>query len=77
MSELFREGLRRLQREEEDRRPSAAALADLRSALQLIQKDARRAGLDKMSKREIKAEIEAARKEMHARVKRRAHRTSK
>lgn len=61
MSELFREGLRRLQQEDEQC-PSAAALNDLRTVIRLIQQSAKAAGLDKMTSWEINAEIEAARK---------------
>lgn len=67
MSELFREGLRRL--EQEETRPSPAALRDLGTVIRLIQQEARRTGLNKMTKREINAEIEAARKEMAAKAK--------
>ena len=58
MSELFREGLRRL--EQEDKR---GINAELVSALRAVQGEARRAGLDKMTMREINAEIAAARME--------------
>ena len=61
MSELFREGLRRLQQEEEQR-PSASDLKNFTDTVRLFREDARRVGLDKMSKGEISAEIEAARK---------------
>lgn len=63
MSELFREGLRRLQAEDEWR-PSPAALSDFRALLQAIRQDAKRAGLDKMTMEEIDAEVEAARRDM-------------
>jgi Arc/MetJ-type ribon-helix-helix transcriptional regulator len=63
MSELFREGLRRLEQEEEQR-SSPLALRDLRTIIQLIQQEARRTGLNKMTAREINAEVTAARKEM-------------
>jgi len=56
MSELFREGLRRL--EQEEKRVNAELLAALRA----VQEDARRAGLNKMSVREINAEIAGARR---------------
>lgn len=65
MSELFREGLRRLEQEEEQR-SSQLALRDLRTMIQLIQQEARRTGLNKMTAREINAEVTAARKEMAA-----------
>jgi Arc/MetJ-type ribon-helix-helix transcriptional regulator len=62
MSELFREGLRRL--EQDERRPSSAALTELRDIVRLIRGDAKRAGLDKMTMAEIDAEVDATRKEM-------------
>lgn len=58
MSELFREGLRRLEAEEQ-KKPAA----DLASVLRLIRRSARDAGLDTMTPREIDAEVEAARRE--------------
>src|ERR1035438_5926148 len=64
MSELFREGLRRL--EQDERRPSSAALADFRDIVRLIREDAKRAGLDKMTMAEINAEVDATRKEARA-----------
>ena len=63
MSELFREGLRRMEQEAEAR-PTPAALAQLGDLVRLIQQEAKQAGLDKMSKAEINAEVEGARKEM-------------
>jgi Arc/MetJ-type ribon-helix-helix transcriptional regulator len=60
ISELFREGLRRLEQEEEQRQ---AALGNLRTVVQLIQREAKATGLDKMTMREIDAEVTAARKE--------------
>jgi len=68
MSELFREGLRRLEQEDEHR-PSAAALGDLRTVVQLIQQEARRTGLDEITNAEIDAEIAAARKETNRKTK--------
>jgi Arc/MetJ-type ribon-helix-helix transcriptional regulator len=65
LSELFREGLRRLEQEEEQR-SSPVALGNLHAVIQAIQDEARRAGLDKMKKSEINAEIEAARGERAA-----------
>lgn len=62
MSELFREGLRRLERE--DKR---GVNTELRAALQAIQGASRRAGLDKTTPREINAEVSAARRELRAR----------
>jgi len=62
MSELFQEGLRRLEWEERQRR-SPVGLGDLRAVIEAIQEQARMAGLDKMKRTEINAEIEAARRE--------------
>lgn len=62
MSELFREALRRYQHQQEWR-PSPAALAQFNEIVRLIQQDAKRAALDKMSKREINAEVQAVRKQ--------------
>lgn len=76
MSELFREGLRRLEQEEQQRH-QPASLADLGSILRAIQHSAKAAGLDKMTHREINAEITAARKGMQARVKRPANKRSR
>lgn len=57
MSELFREGLRRLEAEEQQK-----PAADLAGVLRLIRQSARDAGLDTMTRREINAEVEAVRK---------------
>ncbi len=59
MSELFREGLRRL--EQEDKR---GINTELIVALRAVQDDARRAGLDKMTTRQIDAEIAAVRRKL-------------
>jgi|GEM_PF-880194 len=67
MSELFREGLRRLEREEQER-PDPRALAKLTESVRLIRESARRAGLDKLTMREINAEVAAARKGMRAKA---------
>jgi len=72
MSELFREGLRRLEQEEEQRQ-APASLDDLATILWAIQQSAKAAGLDKMSKRDINSEIAAARKDMQASPKRAAN----
>jgi Arc/MetJ-type ribon-helix-helix transcriptional regulator len=64
MSELFREGLRRLEQEEETNR--SKGLQSLAATVRLIQQEAKRTGLDKMTMREIDAEIAAARKDMRA-----------
>ena len=61
MSELFREGLRRLEQDEE-RRPKPGTLAEFARLVSAIQEDARRTGLDKISAREIDAEVSAVRK---------------
>src|SRR5437867_12813956 len=71
MSELFREGLRRLEQEEKWR-PSPAALAQFGEIVKLIRQDAKAAGMDKITETEIEAEAEAARKEMRARSKQKA-----
>lgn len=76
MSELFREGLRRLEQEEQQR-PSAAALKDLRTVLQLIQQEARRAGLNKVTMREINAEVAAARKPIAVKANKSTNRSGK
>ncbi len=68
MSELFREALRRYE-QEEDWRPTPAALNAFSRAVQLFREDARRAGLDKMTMREINAEVAAARKDMRAKAR--------
>ena len=64
MSELFREGLRRLEHEEETNR--SKGLQSLAATVRLIQQEAKRTGLDKMTMREIDAEIAAARRDMRA-----------
>ena len=64
MSELFREGLRRLEQEEETNK--SKGLRELATTVRLIQQEAKRNGLDKMTMREIDAEIAAARKDMRA-----------
>ena len=63
MSELFREGLRRLEQEEATPRPSAAELRQFTNAVAALREDAKAKGLDKMTTREINAEIEAYRRE--------------
>lgn len=69
MSELFREGLRRLE-EEDQLTVSRPAATDLGAVIRLIQRSAKTAGLDKMTKREINAEIESARRERDATLRR-------
>lgn len=61
MSELFREGLRRLEQEEQSQ---PATMAEV---LALLRSEARANGLNRMTKREINAEIAAVRKERYAR----------
>ena len=63
MSELFREGLRRLE-QEEAWRPSPAALAQFGDLVKLIRQDVRGAGMDNIAQAEIDAEVEAGRKQM-------------
>jgi Arc/MetJ-type ribon-helix-helix transcriptional regulator len=63
MSELFREGLRKL--EQEDRR---GVNGELLAALRAVQEDARRGGLDKMTAREINVEVAATRREQRAKT---------
>ena len=61
MSELFREGLRRLEQEEQSQ---PAAMAEV---LALLRSEARSKGLNRMTKREINAEIATVRKGRNAR----------
>jgi len=68
MSELFREGLRRLEQEEEWR-PSPVVLAQFGELVNLLRQDANKAGRNKIADAEIEAEVEAARKEMRGRTK--------
>jgi Arc/MetJ-type ribon-helix-helix transcriptional regulator len=63
MSELFREGLRRLEQDEQQK-----PRADLVSVLRLIRQSAKDAGLDTMTPREINAEVHAARRERIAKA---------
>ncbi len=60
LSELFREALRRYQDRDETKPASLAA------ALQLLREDAKRIGNNRLSMREINAEIAAYRCEQHA-----------
>lgn len=71
MSELMREALRRYQ--EEDQLPSGAALRKLSTAVDMFRKEAKRTGLNKMTGREIDAEIKAVRKESRSKPKKRKH----
>jgi Arc/MetJ-type ribon-helix-helix transcriptional regulator len=63
MSELFREGLRRLEQEDKQR-----PVQDLRTVIQLIQREARNNGLDNLTMREIDAEVAAVRKSAQAKA---------
>jgi len=74
MSELFREGLRRLEQEEKAR---PVALQDLAATVRLIQQEAKRVGLDKITMHEIDAEVEAVRKKTRAKPKGPANRSRK
>ena len=64
MSELFREALRQYQQKQE-----APKNTDLIAALRAVQEDALRTGLDKLSQREIDAEIAANRRERRKTIK--------
>jgi Arc/MetJ-type ribon-helix-helix transcriptional regulator len=57
MSELFREGLRRLEQDEQQK-----PLGELAGVLRLIRQSAKNAGLDTMTPGEIDAEVQAARR---------------
>jgi Arc/MetJ-type ribon-helix-helix transcriptional regulator len=70
MSELFREALRRYEQEVEWR-PSPQALDAFAQALKLFREDARRAGLNKMTMREINAEIAATREDGRPKARKR------
>jgi Arc/MetJ-type ribon-helix-helix transcriptional regulator len=58
MSELIREALRQYQRQQK-----RAVNSDLLAAVRAVQEDAKRSGLNKLTKREINAEISAYRRE--------------
>jgi predicted DNA-binding protein len=62
MSELMREAFRRYQQEEAFQ-PSSAALRALAEAFAAVREDARKAGLHKMTMRDINAEVAAYRRE--------------
>lgn len=76
MSELFREGLRRLEQEDRQRQPPIHP-GDLGAILRAIQQSAKAAGLDKMTSRDIDAEIAAARRDMQPRAKKTARKRSR
>jgi Arc/MetJ-type ribon-helix-helix transcriptional regulator len=64
MSELIREALRHY-----EQRQASPINADLIAALKAVQENARAAGLDKLSSREIDSEIAAYRKQTAKRTK--------
>jgi Arc/MetJ-type ribon-helix-helix transcriptional regulator len=61
MSELFREGLRRLEHEDK-----YGINGELIAALRAVQDAAQRAGLDRMTPRQIDAQVAAVRRETRA-----------
>ena len=63
MSELFREGLRRLEQEEAAALPSATVLREFTNAVAALREDAKSKGLDRLTMREIDAEVDAYRRE--------------
>ena len=77
MSELFREGLRRLEQEEQQQRAQTATQSALGDILRATQQSAKAAGLDRMNDSEINEEISAARKDMQARAKKPANKPSR
>ncbi len=76
MSELFREALRRFEQEERQR-PTPAALETLAQAIAVFREDARRAGLDGMTKCEMNTENQAARRERRAKAEKGSDRAGK
>lgn len=77
MSELMREAFRRYQIEQAERRLltdplRAKHLAELRRVLGELQREAKAKGLDKMTMRQIDAEIAAVRKSRKKKVSRRS-----
>ncbi len=64
LSELVREALRQYEQKKE-----VPVNTDLIAALRAVQEDARRSGLDKMSQREINAEVTAYRREREKKSK--------
>ena len=75
MSELFREGLRRL--EQEESRPKPGSLAEFAKLVRAIQEDSRRTGLERMTDREINAEVASARKTLRTRARASTKRSGK
>ena len=76
MSELFREALRRLE-QDEWQRPFPATLQSFAQAVALFREDARRAGLNKTTKNEINAEVEAVRKARGTKAEKTGNRSGK
>ncbi len=64
MSELVREALRQYQQKQAE-----SGNVDLIAALRAVQEDAQRAGLDKLSNREINAGISAYRRDRRKQIK--------
>ncbi|MCX6625614.1 MAG: ribbon-helix-helix protein, CopG family [Acidobacteria bacterium] len=64
LSELVREALRRYEQKQE-----APINYDLIAALRIVQDSAKRAGLDKLTEREIDAEVTATRRERDKKIK--------
>ena|SRR5438045_3210851 len=64
LSELVREALRHYEQKQE-----TPINHDLLSALRAVQKSAKRAGLDKLTEREIDAEVTASRRERDKKIK--------
>jgi hypothetical protein len=64
VSEVVWDALRRYEIERKYRKPSAVALKNFGKAVDLFREDARRTGLNKMTMREINAEVAAARKDV-------------
>ena len=64
MSELVREALRQYQQKRE-----APVNNDLIAALRAVQESAKRAGLDKLTEREIDAEVTAVRRERDKKIR--------
>ena len=64
LSELVREALRQYERKQE-----TSINYELLSALRAVQESAKRAGLDKLTEREIDAEVTASRRERDKKIK--------
>jgi metal-responsive CopG/Arc/MetJ family transcriptional regulator len=74
MSELFREALRRYEQQEEWR-PSPAALAQFGQLVKLMRQDTKNAGMDRINEAEIEAEVEAARTDVRIKARRTSQRS--